>query len=76
MYQQPALKGRNPAIDSMPPFQGYGRETAFIHRALPCATDDRAFSPSSARRRDAMHCVSTGNGTPYFYQKQKILINN
>jgi hypothetical protein len=50
MYQQPALKGRNPAIDSMPPFQGYGRETAFIHRALPCAVDCRAFSPSSARR--------------------------
>jgi hypothetical protein len=46
MYQQPALKGRNPAIDSMPPFQGYGKETAFIHRALPCDIDDRAFSPS------------------------------
>jgi hypothetical protein len=23
IYQQPALKGRNPAIDSMLPFQGY-----------------------------------------------------
>jgi hypothetical protein len=33
--QQPALKGRNPAIDSMMPFQGYGKEIAFIHKALP-----------------------------------------
>jgi hypothetical protein len=44
--EQPALKGRNPVIDSMPPFQGYGgRVATIIHRALPCATDYRAFSP-------------------------------
>jgi hypothetical protein len=39
----PALKRR--ATD-MPPFQGYGDGVAVIHRALPCANDCRAFSPS------------------------------
>jgi hypothetical protein len=61
MSRQPALKGRNPAIDSMPPFQGYGKEIAFIHRALPCANDLRAFSPElfTTPCRDAACHVST-----------------
>jgi hypothetical protein len=39
----PALKRRATHIS---PFQGYGVQGAFIHRALPCAIDNRAFSPT------------------------------
>jgi hypothetical protein len=38
----------SPAVMHIPPFQGFGRGYLFIHRALPCANDLRAFSPSSA----------------------------
>jgi hypothetical protein len=44
-YQQPALKGRNPVIGFDTALSGLREQAAFIHRALPCANDDRAFSP-------------------------------
>jgi hypothetical protein len=43
--QQPALKGRNPVIWLDAALSGLRKQVAFIHRALPCANDDRAFSP-------------------------------
>jgi hypothetical protein len=53
----------SPAVMHLPPFQGYGRKISFIHRALPCAIDLRAFSPEPfiTSCRDAMHCISTKN---------------
>jgi hypothetical protein len=52
-YQQPALKGRNPVIDSMPPFQGFGERDTFFHRALPCAIDTGLSALLARRSVDA-----------------------